>query len=101
MDLYNTILSEITSFESSHTPLSDIAHKYEFQIIDVPVDKSTNTMWTCFFAVKNVDDYTITITIETKEIYRSFGNDDEPYRNTIALSKNGVQISSESYIYYE
>lgn len=58
-------------------------------------------MWTCFLAVKDVDNYTITITIETKEKYRSFGNDDEPYKNTIALSKNGVQIYSKSYIYFE
>ncbi|UYZ00740.1 hypothetical protein OJ967_09740 [Peribacillus frigoritolerans] len=35
--------------------------------------------------------------VETKDKYRSFGNDDEPWSSTLELWKNGEKLKVESY----
>jgi len=54
-----------------------------------------------FHAEKTDGSQKIVITIRTRDKYRSFGNDDEPYRNTVILYDNGKKIASESYTYFE
>lgn len=38
------------------------------------------------------------ITISTKDKYRSFGNDEEPYRNNLELWENEKLIKSKQYV---
>lgn len=103
MDLYSTIVREISSLANTHTPISDMAHKYNFQIIPITEDTSSvvGNKRTCFHAIKQEGKHLISITIETSENYRSFGDDKDPYTNTITISKDGDIIATQSYSYIE
>ncbi len=41
------------------------------------------------------------ISISTKDKYRSFGNDEEPYRNNLELWENEKLINSKQYVYFK
>ncbi|WP_160692574.1 hypothetical protein [Clostridium sp. C2-6-12] len=103
MDLYSTIVNEISNFAETHTPISDIAHKYNFEMVPIPKDPNfvDGNTWTCFHAIKQDGEYSLSITIETREKYRSYGNDEEPYTNTITITKDNTVIDTKSYIYFE
>lgn len=47
------------------------------------------------------DKYKMIITISTKDKYRSFGNDEEPYRNNLELWENEKLINSKQYVYFK
>lgn len=101
MQLYQTILSEITNYEETQTPISNIGCKYGFTIIDAPLEDDNGNFYTVYKSEKFVDDYHIILEIETKDKYRSFSNDDEPYRNTISIFKDSNLISTKSYTYWK
>ena len=101
MSLYNDILNEIQGFEESHTPISNIAHQKDFTIMECEKSDDPTDEYECFHAEKTDGSQKIVITIRTRDKYRSFGNDVEPYRNTVILYDNGKKIASESYTYFE
>ncbi|MHC1747468.1 MAG: hypothetical protein AB9856_03650 [Cellulosilyticaceae bacterium] len=105
MDLFNQIVELMPSLNASCTSLSDIAHQQGFTIIPLPKDDDqcalAGNRYTCFTAEKHVGEYTLTIEVETRDIYRSFGNDDEPYFNTLCLYKGNELIDSKSYTYFK
>lgn len=105
MELFNEISSQMSSLEASCTRLSDIAHQQDFTIIPLPEDDGKDALagdrYTCFTAEKHIGEYTITIEVETRDSYRSFGNDDEPYFNTLRLYKGTELIDSKSYTYFK
>lgn len=101
MSLYNDIINEIQGFEESQTPISDIAHKKDFTIMKCEENDNPNDEYECFHAEKTDGSQTVVLTIRTRDIYRSFGNDEEPYHNTVTLYDNGKEISSQSYTYFK
>lgn len=101
MSLYQEIVNEIEGFEESHTPISNIAHKKGFIMKEKQNNDEPFGYYECFHAEKEDGKYKIIITIETRDNYRSFGKDDEPYHNTVALYENDTCIASKNYTYFE
>ncbi|WP_333860815.1 hypothetical protein [Clostridium sp.] len=100
MDIYNEIVSKIHECESKKIPISDFGHKYGFKNVNLNhKNEEINEPYICYKAQKENDGYIITLEIETEDNYRSFGNDEEPYRNKITVSKNGKEIQSKTYVY--
>lgn len=103
MELYNEILKQVESLKSTDTSISQIAHTYEFEILNtndysscIPGDR-----YTIFKAKKKHNLYTIELQIDTKDKYRSFGNDEEPYFNEIRLLKENKIIDHKEYTYFK
>ena len=101
MEFYKELLREVDKLEVKEHPISKIAHDYEFEILDVNSDSDLGDWYTVFNAIKKYDDYLIELKIETKDKYRSFGNDEEPYRNEIILFQGSKEIQSKEYIYFK
>ena len=101
MSLYNDIINEIKGFEESHTPISNIAHQKAFIIKECKENDNPHDEYECFHAEKIDGSQKVVITIRTRDKYRSFGNDDEPYHNTVTLYENEKKIASKSYTYFE
>ena len=102
MSLFSTIVSEASDYENSQTPLSTIAHKYEFNILEPEDTDNPNDYYECFKAEKYDGNQKIVITIITRDIYRSFVNDDdEPYHNKIEVFENDKCIDHFEYTYFK
>lgn len=101
MEFYKKLLIEVDKLEAKEHPISKIAHDYEFETLDVNLDSALGDWYTVFNAIKKYDDYLIELKIETKDKYRSFGDDEEPYRNEIALFKRSKKIESRVYTYFK
>ena len=101
MSLYDSIIAQLDELEKSKTPISNVAHKECFTQIQTPDTESTDGTYECFRAEKADGDQKVILSITTRDNYRSFGNDEEPYHNTVSVYKDGQLIGSKSYTYYE
>lgn len=102
MSLFSTIVSESLGYEYSQTPLSNLAHKYEFTILEPEDTDKPNDYYECFKAEKLDGNQKIVITITTRDIYRSFVNDDdEPYHNKVEVFENNKRIDYFEYTYFK
>lgn len=82
MDEYNKILAEFKYLESNKESLAQIARGYGFTDEDIEKDDSnTGNRYEVFKASKQVGEYKIIIKVETRDNYRSFGEDDEEIVN--------------------
>lgn len=63
--------------------------------------ESADGSYECFHAEKTDGDQTIVLNITTRDNYRSFGNDEEPYHNTVSSYKDGQLVDTKSYTYFE
>lgn len=101
MSLFSTIVSEASDFENTLTPLSILAHKYEFTILEPEATDNPTDYYECFKAEKVDGNQRIVITITTRDIYRSFvNNDDEPYHNKAEVFENDKCIDHFEYTYF-
>lgn len=99
--LYYKIKNEIRTFEESCTPISNVAHENGFTIKEPKPNENPNETYECFHAEKTDGKYTIVISIYTRDKYRSFGNDEEPYHNNVALYEDDICIDSTQYTYFQ
>ena len=103
MEMYDEILKQLEIFKSEEKSISEIGHSYNFEILPTENDENIGVgdRYTIFKARKEVDEYVIELQVDTRDKYRSFGNDEEPYFNEIRILKNNKVLKSEEYIYFE
>lgn len=101
MEYFKELLKEVDKLEEKEYPISKIAHNHDFEILNVDLDGNSGDWYMCFKARKKYDNYLIELTTETKDKYRSFGDDEEPYRNEITLFEGSKKIKSRVYTYFK
>ncbi len=102
MELYYEMLKKVNNLELQKKGISEIADIYGFEILP----KNENNIipgerYNIFNAKKEIDGYVIELQIDTKDKYKSGGNDEEPYFNKIRISKDNKTLDFKEYVYYE
>lgn len=100
MDIFDEIVSRFKKLEDEKITLSNLARKYNFEEIEKKDDSVPGEYYYLYYGEKKIDDFLLVIEVETKDKYKSFGDDDEPYRNTIKILKNNKVINEEYYIFF-
>lgn len=100
MNMIYQILKEYITLEKNEQSLRELARKYNFTEENIKNDDN-NYYYHLYYGKKNIENFLITIEIETRDIYRPFRDDDEPYRNTLKIFKNDKLIDSKTYIYFQ
>lgn len=102
MDEYNEIVSKFNYLEINKISLATISGEYGFTSEkEGQKNNSVGERYKLLVASKQVGKYNMIVKIETRDIYRSFGDDDEPYINIIELWKNEGLVDSKSYTYFK
>ncbi|QDQ03761.1 hypothetical protein EKQ63_00880 (plasmid) [Bacillus sp. BD59S] len=104
MEEYNAIVEKFKELESAERSLVQISRDYGFT--EEKVDKDDNDViagnrYELFKASKQVGKHKLVIKVETRDKYSSFGNDDEPYFNTIELWEGVKLVESKGYTYFK
>ncbi|MBR0483310.1 MAG: hypothetical protein IJJ69_00845 [Oscillospiraceae bacterium] len=100
-DLYASIVKEFGELEKSHTPINKFAFEENFAVFNVSNDENLNGEYEGFRAEKSDGNKKIVLGITTRDNYRPFGNDKEPYHNWIEFYENDKLIFRNSYTYFE
>lgn len=103
MNEYYKITSMFKKLESTHESLADVSRMYNFTPEVVGDDNgNVGDVYTVFKARKKIDKkIQIVIRVDTRDSYRTFIFDKEPYFNIIELWENDELIKKDSYVYYE
>ena len=100
MSLSADLLSEACTLNGTHTPISDIAHKYNFTILETKASEQANGYYECFRAEKIDGSQRIVLSITTCDNDRSFDDEThDPYFNKIEIFENDNLINEYSYFY--
>lgn len=103
MNLFNEIvkLAGEGKFADNNIPLNKLAFDKGFNILQTAENDTPHDYYEVFKAEKSDGDYKVDITITTKDKYKSFGNDEEPYKNTMKLYEGNNVIDSFEYTYFK
>lgn len=101
MDEFNEIIRKLDYLEKNKISLATICSEYGFSKKKLVKDNNTTERYQVFKASKKAGHYKIIIIIETRDSYKSFANDKEPYFNIIELWKDGRIVDSKNYTYFK
>lgn len=101
MDIFNEIVSNFEELEKNKISLCGLAKQYDFKEIKKEDNSVTGEYYYLYYGEKQIDGYLLVIEVETKDKYRGYGNDEEPYRNVIKILKNNKVKEQKQYIYFK
>jgi hypothetical protein len=102
MDEYIEIVEKFKDLEGKKKSLAEVSKEYGFKSEKTLKENNNNeSRYEVFKASKKMGEYTLIIKIETKDSYRSFKDDKEPYFNSLELWNADSLVRSESYTYFK
>lgn len=100
MSLSADLLTEAYALNETNTPISNLAHKHKFTILENESSEYINGYYVCFRAEKIDGSNRIVLSITTREIDHSFDDKvNDPYINKIEIFENNNLVNQYEYFY--
>lgn len=105
MILFDELVSKFEALEESQQTIAQVAKEIGFN--NVPLNNKKDSFagdgnyYEVYRAEYNVGNEKIIAVVKTKDKYRSFGKDDEPFTSTVELWSNCKIINEKSYTFWK
>lgn len=99
--MLDDIISAYKSEKEKDGSVSELTHKFGLTILPATPPDKENSYYVCHLAEGLIDGNIVRLTIKTRDNYRSFGNNREPYVNEILIFNGDSILFKDNFTAFE